>query len=465
VGYFLRSVAKQHGRDTAPLWELLESQPDEFTSSAWESSLGQVGYFLSVAKQHGRDTAPLWELLESQPDKLAASAWASSLHDVGSFLNVAKQHGRDTAPLWELLEREPDKLAASLSKASLDQVGVFFKFAQMHGWPEAKLENIFNANLHLLCSKGHEAAVHQLAIFGRYAPDALLEAALLGIKPGHWKTVPITQRIVGGTSLTMNFGRINRIDLKDDLLTLLLQRSNWRDFHPRFGGFAQVCWLLANVPDTASEFVEPFLKAVCTEKWLQTAYITTGCDLLAAGLRQLALNQTVERCRQFHHRSLSSRLNYELEHFVESTPSEQLQAVQFLGCYVLCGGAVSRRRLSGIDQSSLSLLLLGMPTYSPEMTRIDDLHMQLWLGLRAFASIKREWLSVPSETIKRTLKLWRANLEDSAETPSTTKHQVNQSMVNWLEVCSRITNPSALLPTKEPLWTLAGFPTRFKRSW
>jgi hypothetical protein len=54
------------------LWALLESQPDKFAASAWASSLENVGFFLKVAKQHGRDTAPLWAVLESRREKLAA---------------------------------------------------------------------------------------------------------------------------------------------------------------------------------------------------------------------------------------------------------------------------------------------------------------------------------------------------------------------------------------------------------
>ena len=147
VGSFLR-VAKQHGRDTAPLWVLLESEPDKFAASAWAFSLHHVGSFLKVAKQHGRDTASLWVLLESEPDKFAASAWESSLEHVGSFLNVAKQHSRDTAPLWALLESEPDKFAASAWESSLEHVGSFLNVAKQHGRDTAPLWAVLESQPH-----------------------------------------------------------------------------------------------------------------------------------------------------------------------------------------------------------------------------------------------------------------------------------------------------------------------------
>jgi hypothetical protein len=463
VGSFL-NVAKQQGRDTAPLWALLESQPDKFAASAWGTSLDNVGSFLNVAKQQGRDTAPLWALLESQLDKFAASAWSTSLNNVGLFLNVAKQQGRDTAPFWALLESQLDKFAASAWASSLQGVGSFFKCAKMHGITTDKLERVLEADLHQLVSKGYNASIHDLVTFGRYTSDKLLEIALFDIKPGHWRSFPISQSMTGATWLMLNCRRLNRIDLAEDLLTLLLQRANWRDFAPQGGGYEQICWFLANVPAGALDLVRPFLRAVCTEKWLQIAYAVTASGQLAAGLRQLALNQPVERCQKFHHRGLGGRLSNELERFNVATPSAQTEAIQLLGCSSLCGWAISQRSLGGITHEAISQLPLNILPHNPEVARIDDHQWQLWLGLRAFVSIKRERLRLPSETIEQTLNLWRANLEETAAKPATTAHRVNQSMVRWLETCSRENMP-ALLPSSEPLWTFVGFPTKIVPNW
>ncbi len=459
MGSFL-DVAKQHGRDTAPLWALLESQPDKLAASAWATSLEKVGSFLAVAKQHGRDTAPLWALLESQPDKLAASAWATSLDCVGSFLDVAKQHGRDTAPLWALLESQPDKLAASAWATSLDCVGSFLDVAKQHGRDTAPVWQILANAPERLSQKGKTATLEALVGFAHYAPISLLEIAIREIRPGHWDSTPLSKALAGATWLAWQCANAKRDDLAADLKTLLLQRTNWRDFPTQSGGYAQVCWLLANVPASATKLVEPFLDAVRTDKWLQIAYAAAGCGQLASGLRQLACNQSMQRCRQFHHKGLGGRLNKELGRFEKTAPQEQSQIIQFLGCAGLCGWAVSQRILDGISLGSVSQLPLNILPHRPDATKVEDHQMQLWLGLRAFVSIKRERLPMPSETIEKTLKLWRANLGETASTPRTGAHRVNQSMVAWLETCFRA-NPPVLLPSAEPIWTLAGFPFYF----
>ena len=199
-------------------------------------------------------------------------------------------------------------------------------------------------------------------------------------------------------------------------------------------------------------------------KWLQIAYAVTASGQLAAGLRQLALNQPVERCQQFHHRGLGGRLSNELERFNEATPSAQSEAIQLLGCSSLCGWASSQRSLGGITHEAISQLPLNILPHNPEVARIDDHQWQLWLGLRAFVSIKRERLRLPSDTIEQTLNLWRANLEVTSAMPATTAHRVNQSMVRWLETCSRENLP-ALLPSTEPLFALVGFPAKVVPSW
>jgi hypothetical protein len=178
----------------------------------------------------------------------------------------------------------------------------------------------------------------------------------------------------------------------------------------------------------------------------------------------LALNQPVERFQQFYHRDLGSRLSNELVRFNMATSSVQAQSIQLLGCSNLCGWVISQRSLGGITHQAMSRLPLNILPHKPEVARIDDHQLQLWLGLRAFVSIKRVRLSLPTETIEQTLNLWRLNLEETASMPTTTAHRVNRSMVRWLETCSRENLP-ALLPSTEPLWALVGFPAKIVPSW
>lgn len=310
-----------------------------------------------------------------------------------------------------------------------------------------------------LSQNGNSATMDALVGFAHYAPKSLFEIAVREIKPGHWNSTPDSDGLAGATWLAWNCAKAKRDDLAVDMMTLLLRRANWRDFPPRQSAFAQACWLLANTPALAVELVEPFIKAVSTEGWLNIAYIATSCGQLASGLRQLALHQTVERCRQFHGKQLGWRLKQELSRFETAAPSEQSQVIQLLGCAGLCGWAVSQRSLVGITLGSVSKLPVSVLPHRPESAEVEDHQMQLWLGLRAFVSITWKGLPLARAIIDETLKLWRANLAETAATPATTAHRVNQSMVVWLEACSRA-NPPALVPSTEPLWTLAGFPLR-----
>jgi hypothetical protein len=170
AGSFLQ-VVKQQGRNIAPLWSVLESQPDKFASMAMASSLDKVGYFLQVVKRYGGDTSPLWAVLENQPDKFAASAWAASLDKVGSFLKVAKEHGRDTAPLWSVLENQPDKFAASAWAASLDNVSSFLKVAKQHGRNTAPLWALLESQMDKLVSMAWASSLDKVSSFLKVAKE------------------------------------------------------------------------------------------------------------------------------------------------------------------------------------------------------------------------------------------------------------------------------------------------------
>ncbi|QDV90589.1 hypothetical protein RAS2_16690 [Phycisphaerae bacterium RAS2] len=456
VGSFL-DVARQHGRDTAPWWALLEGQPEKFIASAWANSLEKVGYFLDLARQHGRDTAPWWALLEGQPEKFIASAWANSLEKVGYFLDVARRHGRNTAPLWALLESQPEKFTASAWVTSLDKLGSFLSVARRHKRDTAPWWALLESQPDRLSREGQLATLEALVGFAHHAPLYLLKIALLEIKPGHWSSITASEGLVGATWLAWKCANAMRNDLATDLKALLLRRKNWRDFPAQSGGFTQVCWLLANIPASANELVEPFLKTIRTKKWLQIAYAATGCGQLASGLRQLALNQSVNRCQQFNHKGLDRRLEEELGQFESAAPHEQSQIIQFLGCAGLCGWLASQRVLACITIKSLSLLPLSVLPHRPEAKRVEDYQYQLWLGLRVFVGVTRQTLSLDRETISETLLLWRANFAETDSMPTTATHRVNQSMVAWLEICS-CADPPALVPPTEPLWTLMGFP-------
>jgi hypothetical protein len=414
VAHFIE-VAKNH-MDTEPLWKAIESKPDMIAAHAWRTSLGHVAHFMKVANSHKRDAKPLWDAILGKPgqpdqktklDRFAEQAWRTSLEQTSSFLKVAFQQGRDTKPLWEALEKDPDRLSR----------------------------------------KGKDAALEELVALSNFAPRSLLEIALRNIQPGHWKSISPSEAMVGAALLAWKCSNKElRTDLVVDLITLLLRRANWKDFPSQDGGFAQVCWLLANVPSSAVELVEPFLEAVCNKKWLHIAYREESCEQLATGLKQLALYQPPELCRRFDYEGCL-RLNEELARFETAGPKKQSEIIQFLGCAHLCGWPVSPGSLANIRPESIPQL--RYITDEPEVARVRHAQFQVWLGLRAFVSTTRKTLPFTRNTIEETLKRWRVNLEEEASLPGTVAHRVNQSMIAWLEACLRA-EPPALLPSQEP---------------
>src|SRR5205814_10185067 len=141
---------------------------------------------------------------------------------------------------------------------------------------------------------------------------------------------------------------------------------------------------------------------------------------------------------------------------------DQSQIIELLGCTELCGAwAISLHSLTSINPETVSNLPINVQPHRPQTTWVEDRQIQLWLGLRAFVSIAKMRLPMARDVIEKTLERWRENLAETGLEPAATPHRVNHSMVEWLETCLSA-NPVALLPSKEPLWTLVGFPVQLE---
>ncbi|MBI2434051.1 MAG: hypothetical protein HYV26_14410, partial [Candidatus Hydrogenedentes bacterium] len=359
--------------------------------------------------------------LEKEPEKLAARAWETPLHFVGSFLDTAKRHGRDMDLIGRILTSQPSKLSIS----------------------------------------ANQAALNELVGFLHYAPEIAVKIAVADFQPTHWDGIAPTQSMNGATWVAGRCGEIGRDDLKSALITKLLRRANSRDFPPQTAGLANAAWLLKNTPSDTGPLVHAFLNALCTPNWLGWQFKKSSCGVLAAGLRLLGLHQPPEVIRLFHDPSLSVRLENEFSKFALANSDVQSEMVQLLGCATLCGWSVMGRCFRGLSRTVIEVLPVDVLSHKPGATKVEDWQFQLWLGLRAIGSITNEPLSVPPAVLNETLCLWCANLAESANSPKSTAHLVNQSMVAWLERCRR-GGGCTLLPDREPLWVYAGFPARLE---
>jgi hypothetical protein len=219
--------------------------------------------------------------------------------------------------------------------------------------------------------------------------------------------------------------------------------------------------MFANVPPSAIQWEDAFLDAVCKNVWLKAAYETNACGSLASGLRQWALHQSVPRIVRFHNAWLGYRIKNELVEFENVASLEQSQIIQLLGCASLAGWGVGFRALANVNPASIARLPVGTHPHRFGVAKIEDIQYQLWLGLRTFVFITRQRLPLPDQILDETLKRWRENLADSMTESRGSEHRVNFSMVEWLEECRRQSVPG-LIPAKEPLWVLTGFPFRLE---
>jgi hypothetical protein len=153
-------------------------------------------------------------------------------------------------------------------------------------------------------------------------------------------------------------------------------------------------------------------------------------------------------------------LNKEMGRFSGTEAADDRpQIIQLFGCAWLCGGTVSARFLANIDPIALSQLL----PHRPAAKKVEDYQWQFWLGLRAFVSITCKPLPTAEELIEETLRLWRANLDETSVAPMSTEHLINQSMVTWLESCLRAM-PITLLPSaRNGRWWVPATSTSLQR--
>ena len=380
------------------MWEAIEREPDRLAARAWETPLEHLASFLDTAKRHQRNTAQLWEAIEREPERLAARAWGTPLEHVASFQGVANEHGRDTRALWEALASKPEQLSVLAKHTS----------------------------------------VAQLAGFCHHAPASLVKIALADFQTTHWDDIPVSEPLVGATRVASRCGEAGREDLESALITTLLRRASPQDFPSSHStSLANAAWLLMNAPSGASGLIPAFLGALCTKTWLGRQFTIAPCGQLAKGLRLLALDQSPRVCRRFQNPSLGIRLQKELSRFTQIVQQEQSQVIQLLGCSTLCGWSARAGWFNNVPLGTIGTLPVDTLPHRPDADKVEDWQLQLWLGLHAVTSVTGKPLAVPSAVIVRTLDLWRSNLAESSIDSESAAHRMNQSMVAWLERCSR----------------------------
>jgi hypothetical protein len=176
----------------------------------------------------------------------------------------------------------------------------------------------------------------------------------------------------------------------------------------------------------------------------------------------IALHQPPSVVRVFWNKALGARVSQELSRLRLLDDQGLNAAIQLIGGASLAGWPIDKRLLLNAPANRVGQLP-EIVRHRPEANIVEQWQRQLWCGLRVFASIGPGPLHVNPTAIIETLDLWHKNIDGAGEwpgtngQPGTTAHRINVSMVEWLEGCVQ-TKTGHLLPHKEPLWTLVGFP-------
>lgn len=456
------------------LWGAMAAQPDRFVEYAFALPLNNLALLLVSAGQQGRRelVARVWKASVAQPEMLAMRVFSSTLNTLVQFLKVAEQQvSREVVEtLWKLIGASPERLVECVLASSISDLRGFLLLAAQQDQSEA-IEGVWravSAQPDRLAARASTQSPGSLMSFLVLAPEELRRAIIQRLRVEDWAYGPYrTNRFsTGAPGLAGQFGRNGREDLKVALVDNLLRRKALVDFSDPRSALIEMSRLLAlTTPDQETDLVG-LLDRVCTDAWLETALQSASLFSLAGALGTIAIHQPPRIIRYFWHACISVRLEAPFSRAEVLNDQELSAAVQLLGTSQLAGWTVDRTILVHAPWDRIGQLPSLVP-HRPEAKIVQQWQRQLWLGLRAAASIGPGSVNVEGKAIGETLDLWRWNIEGAGDWPGTrldqasTAHRINLSMVEWLEKCWR--EGSGQLLAAEPLWLLAGFPADPKR--
>ncbi|WP_332771840.1 SIR2 family protein [Phenylobacterium sp.] len=468
---FLNTAQQQGQAGLAnALWRTLAAQPERLAERASKSPLNSLATFLDVAGRQGHAILieKLGEQLAAQPDRLVEQAFASTLNDLAAFLDAAEKQGLHTLlkMLSLALAEHVSRLAERAFSEPLNDVGAFFATVLSQGRDDLakRLWAALAAQPNRLASHASTHRPNKLMSFLSLAPDELKKAIIQRLKMEDWAYGPYrSQRLSsGGPGLAIQFGLNEREDLKIALINNIIRRKDPSDFDYRKSALIELSRLVSQTTPEQDDDLIDLLRTVCAGPLLSSAYKSTSSLGLAGALHTIALHQRPSAIRLFWHPALGSRLRRELVDFARFDDQGRSATIELLGASQLVGWRVNRTLLQNVTPDLVGEIPHHMP-HRAEARTVEQWQRQAWLGLRVVASTGPGPLYVDPVAVTETLELWRNNIvgvddqPGTNEAPGATAHRINVSMVQWLERCAQ-TKTGQLLPNREPLWRLAGFP-------
>lgn len=151
---------------------------------------------------------------------------------------------------------------------------------------------------------------------------------------------------------------------------------------------------------------------------------------LAAALLGLWGYQERQMFERFKTSGLRSRLVSELGRLTRS-PEETSATLQLLGCCALIGLNMEAGSVQWpIEEQIQKVLECEIPLDDSEA--IGHVSIQIWIGLREMASLRRDTVKLPRKVGERTLRLWR-----NSEGVTDRHNALNASMIESLEQCAQ----------------------------
>lgn len=182
-------------------------------------------------------------------------------------------------------------------------------------------------------------------------------------------------------------------------------------------GLLDAAILLNNVAGARLDDIERFVAAICKPNWLARQYKSTDDAPLAGALVLLGLSQPPAILHSFWSSTLTARIGAALAALASAETKCLCMMVQLVGAAGLIGLRMPPAPIAAARLDRIAQLPVDVLPHRLAAGGIEDYQRNLWLGLRAVATLAPVPLPVSQDVIEDTLRRWRVNLQVSAVEP------------------------------------------------
>ena len=368
--------------------------------------------------------------------RLAEAALRTPLGDLASFLTYAKRALPEAHKSLAAELQKPEnlrQLAEAAIRTPLEHLAFFLTYAERvlpktHQTLVAELQK--PENVGRLAKTALRTPLDHLLLF--LSLSNLGAAVLTDINLDAWREtrspgLASPQEMTAFSQFARAASRLNRPDLVESTAISILATSVPESLRTDFN-LKQLSSLLYHGRLGAPSPAREFARRVATASWLGSQYAGAQTGTIAGSLLSIWWNQPA-LIRLFHHPELLRRLRRELSQSHGQLEEKLNGTLRLLGVADLIRVPLLQLRVRWPGARSVLSALVEPP---PEMATIGTVQVQLWLGLRTMARLRKDRVVVPFEQAKRVLALWRKGATETER-----QQAFNEWMIAWLERCAR----------------------------